>query len=318
MYDSNSRGVSYGAGFFILIGLALAGIFIGTLISIPIWTSMTGKSLLAMKDELGNPAYSNAFKLMQAVSTLFGFLLPSIITAAILNRKPYQLLGYTRRITGWQIVLVIFIMLTGLYASGAFGYLNQMIPIPSSWKTVFQKMEDDYNKQVTAIMQLRTAGDYLLGLLIMAFLPALCEETLFRGGLQNFLTRSTKNPWFSILVVSILFSAVHFSFYGFLPRLVLGVVLGLIYHYTGSLWLCILAHFSNNAMAVTQYYYNSDQVIKEMTQNKPPLSLVYVGLLAIPVMIVLLVILKRISKQPEEAKFSFEDVRDKAPWEIND
>src|SRR5437762_10427942 len=129
-----------------------------------------------------------------------------------------------------------------------------MIPITESLKLKFTKMEADYNKQVEAIIGLNNAGEYILALIIMAFLPALCEETLFRGGLQNFLTRSTRNPWLSILIVSILFSAVHFSFYGFLPRVFLGIVLGLIYYYTGSLWLSILAHFANNAIAVSQFY----------------------------------------------------------------
>ena len=249
MYDSNSKGISYTAGFFILIALAIAGIVIGTMLSIPIWTSMTGKSIMGMKDELGNPAYSNAFKLMQSVSTLFGFLIPAIITAALLNRKPYNLLGFTKGVRWKQIGLVFAIMFMALFISTSFGYFNQHIPVSPSWKIQFQKLEDEYNSQVQAIMQLKTFGDYMLGLVIMGLLPALCEETLFRGGLQNFLTRSTQKPWLAILIVSVLFSAVHFSFYGFLPRMLLGVALGLIYYYTGSLWLSILAHFFNNAIA---------------------------------------------------------------------
>src|SRR5215471_14321614 len=96
MYDSNSKGISYSAGFFILIALAIAGIVIGTMLSIPVWTSMTGRGIADMKDELGNPSYGNAFKLMQSISTLFGFLLPAIVTATLLSRKPYSLLGFTK------------------------------------------------------------------------------------------------------------------------------------------------------------------------------------------------------------------------------
>jgi uncharacterized protein len=150
----------------------------------------------------------------------------------------------------------------------------------------------------------------------MAFLPALCEETLFRGGLQNFLTRSTRNPWLAIIVVSILFSAVHLSFYGFLPRMFLGIILGLIYYYTGSLWLSILAHFANNAFSVSQFYFGSES-IKQAAEETTPVSYVYVGVLAVPFIIVLFIILKRLSPRQPTRGSSIEDIRSKAPWEIN-
>jgi hypothetical protein len=317
MYDSNSKGVSYTAGFFITIALAVAGIFIGSFISIPVWMAMTGKGLEDMKDQLSNPAYSNAFKVIQAISTLIGFFIPTVITAALLNYKPYHLLGFTRKFQWKQAGLVIAIMFLALFVSTAFGYLNQHVPLPDTLRSFFQKLEDEYNSQVQAIMQLKNFGDYLLGLAVMAFLPALCEETLFRGGLQNFLTRSSKMPWLSILIVSFLFSVVHFSFYGFLPRMFLGIILGLIFYYTGSLWLCILAHFFNNAFAVTQYYFSNDPSIKQMAQQDAPLSLVYLGLISIPFLIALLVVLKRTSPRQQEESLSLNDVQNKAPWEID-
>jgi membrane protease YdiL (CAAX protease family) len=316
MYDSNSKGISYTAGFFILIAFAVAGLFIGTLISIPIWTSMTGKGLLEMRDQISNPAYSNAFKMVQAVSTFFGFFIPAIITAILLNRKPYKLLGFTRKFDGRQIGLVILVMFMALFVSGTLGYMNQHIPIPASWKIIFDRWEDEYNKQVQAIMQLKNFSDYLLALVIMAFLPALCEETLFRGGLQNFLTRSIKKPWLSIIIVSIIFSIVHFSFYGFLPRMFLGIMLGLIFHYTGSIWLCIIAHFFNNALAVTQlYYYTSHgKALKDVADQNTPFLW---GLVALPILVIALVALKKISPPPQEEALSLDTIRDKAPWEIN-
>ena len=317
MYDSNSKGISYTAGFFLVIIFAIVGIFIGGLISIPIWTLMTGKSALDMKDELNNSAYSSAFKAIQTVSSVFGFFIPAIATAALLNRKPFRLIGFAKKITGSQIGLVVVIMFLALFSSELFGYLNQHIPLSSSLKTSFQKLEDDYDTQVQAIMQLKRFSDYLLGLVIMAFLPALCEETLFRGGLQNFLSRSTKKPWLAILIVSILFSAVHFSYYGFLPRMFLGIVLGFIYYYTGSLWLSVLAHFANNAFAVSQFYFSNSASVRQAAQENTPLSFVYLGIVALPFIVVLIMVLRRISPQPEMNGASLQDIRTKPPWEIN-
>ena len=123
---------------------------------------------------------------------------------------------------------------------------------------------------------------------------ALCEENLFRGGLQNFLTRSTKLPLLSIIIVSLVFSAVHFSWYGFLSRFFLGFILGFIYHYSGKIWLNIIAHFLNNALAITALYIYKMQgkpLDKALTENGGT----WWGILALPVIIGFLLFFKRIS-----------------------
>ena len=128
----------------------------------------------------------------------------------------------------------------------------------------------------------------------MAFLPALCEEALFRGGLQNFLTRGTAMPWMSIIVVSILFSLAHFSFYGFLSRFFLGIVLGALFHYSGKLWLSILAHFINNALAITVLYISIQQG-KPLEEAMKQDATSFWGILAVPVVIILFIIFKTTS-----------------------
>src|SRR4029077_16280547 len=119
--------------------------------------------------------------------------------------------------------LVFGIVLVALFVSGFLSYVNEHLPISSTLRAKFDKMESDYNDQVQAILGLNNGGEYLIALIVLAFLPALCEETLFRGGLQNFLTRATKAPWLSIVIVSIIFSLAHFSYYGFLSRFFLGI-----------------------------------------------------------------------------------------------
>ena len=128
----------------------------------------------------------------------------------------------------------------------------------------------------------------------MAFVPALCEETLFRGGLQNFLTRGTGKPWLSIIVVSALFSLVHFSCYGFLSRFFLGIVLGALFHYSGKLWLSILAHFINNALAITVLYISIQQG-KSLQEAMKQDAGSFWGILGVPVVIGLFYLFKNIS-----------------------
>jgi membrane protease YdiL (CAAX protease family) len=295
MYDQHSKGISYSAGFFMLIAFAVAGIIFASLVSAGIWTTMTGKSIEAMETGMKDPANSDAMKIIQSITAIIGFLVPALITANVMNRQPIKLLGFRPKITARQVILVCAIMLTALAVSTGLSYLNEMIPIDPSWKARFDRLENEYNEQVEAIIGLNSTGEYILALIVMAFLPALCEEALFRGGLQNFLTRSTKMPWLSIIIVSLLFSAAHFSYYGFLPRLFLGIMLGAIFYYSGNLWLSIIAHFINNAIAITIIYAYKLQgkSLKDAFSNN---SGSWWGLLVLPLVVMLLIYLQKISR----------------------
>jgi membrane protease YdiL (CAAX protease family) len=300
MYDTNSKGISYTAGFFMLIAFAVVASIMAAFISIPIWTSMTGQSFKDIEKGMSDPANSNAIKIIQSITMVIGFLLPAIFTAYLLNRKPMDLLGFSKKINWKQIGVVCAIMFTALFVSAFLAYVNESLPISESLKLKFDKMENDYSKQVEAIIGLNNFGEYILALIIMAFLPALCEEALFRGGLQNFLTRSTKMPWLSIIIVSILFSAAHFSFYGFLSRFFLGVILGLLYQYSGRLWLNIIAHFFNNAFAVSMIYYlktNGKSLKQALGENN---DTAWWGIFFLPVVIGLFIVFRKISKKPKE------------------
>ena len=299
MYDSNSKGISYTAGFFILIGFVIAGVLLAGLISIPVWTSMTGTGFEKMTTEMDNPAYANAFKVIQIITAVVGFFLPAVLTAFLLNRKPMKLIGFIGSPKGMQLFLVLLIMFFGLLVSTGLSYFNSHFPIPTNWRVSFDKMEDDYNNGVESIISLKSFADYLVALFILAILPAVCEETLFRGGLQNFLTRSTKMPWLSIIIVSILFSLAHWSYYGFLSRLFLGIMLGLLYQYSGKIWLNIFGHFLNNAIAITVLYVYTlngtplKEAINEDSEN-------FWGIFALPIVISLLVWFYKISKKDRE------------------
>ena len=302
MYDSNSKGLSYTAGFFILIGFMIAGSLLAGLISIPIWTNMTGTSFEKMADNMDNPAYANAYKIIQCITAVLGFFLPTLLTAFLLNKKPMKLLGYTSQPKWGQIFLVVIIMFLGLIVASGLTYFNDHLPISQALKHRFDKMESDYNSGVESIISLNSFPEYIFALFILAFLPAVCEETFFRGGLQNFLTRSTKRPWLSIIIVSILFSLAHWSFYGFLTRFFLGIVLGVLYHYSGKIWLNILGHFLNNAFAISIVYFYitySGKSLKDAINDSGTES--YMGIFALPIVIALLVWFYQVSKKDKEA-----------------
>jgi hypothetical protein len=105
-----------------------------------------------------------------------------------------------------------------------------------------------------ALSHIQGIPDLLLSLVIMAFLPAMFEELFFRGALQQILIKWWKKPLIAIIVTSLIFSLIHMSVYLFLSRAVLGFVLGLMFYKTKNIWVNIVAHFLNNAIAVFQVY----------------------------------------------------------------
>ncbi len=283
------------AGFFILIAFAIGGLMLASALGGVVWQQVTGLSFAEMPNNLKNPAYSDVMKIIQAMTAILGFFVPTVVVAAMLYRRPLKLLGFSGPpVTIRQIVLVVLLIGASLLVATSLSYLTNNTPIPDAWKVRFDRLEEEYNQQVSAIISLRTTKDYIVGLVILAFLPALCEETLFRGGLQNFLSKGTGSPWLAIIIVSILFSLAHFSFYGFLSRFFLGLVLGALFHYSGKLWLSIFAHFFNNALAITVLYVSIQQG-KPMEEAMKQDATSFWGIVAIPVVVILFVALKRAS-----------------------
>lgn len=253
MNNNNSKGISYTPAFFFLIGLALVGMAIGSMIGFGMLAKGTGGAVdvtAALKD----PANANMLRKIQLLNVILSMILPTLLIGWMIARRPLHEIGFRTPTQAKQLVIVLGIVIVSVMIAGALGALNKNLNLFPDWKAEFERLEKAYAEQVAVMINLKTVGGYLFSLFLMAVLPAVGEEMLFRGGLQNFLSKATNNPWLAILIVSVLFSLIHFSFFGFLPRLFLGIVLGAIFYLTNNLWLSVFAHFLNNAFAVTAMY----------------------------------------------------------------
>ena len=121
--------------------------------------------------------------------------------------------------------------------------------------------EKEAAKLTEAFMQMPTVGSFLFNMLMIAVLPAIGEEFMFRGLIQRLLKEWLGNIHVAILIAALLFSAMHMQFYGFLPRLMLGIVFGYLFYWTGSLWIPIFAHFIQNGLVVTVTYLGQQGII---------------------------------------------------------
>lgn len=225
-------------------------------------------------------------KVVQAVSSLTIFLLPALIFAKVtFSGSAWKFLGLRSPQKAVMLGIAVVVILVGFPFVFLLGEWNQQIPFPD-W---IKGMEEDAASAMEAFLKAENNFDILVNVFIIAFLPAICEEICFRGALQRVLIHIFRSPWAGIIAAAILFSALHLQFQGFFPRLFLGIVLGALYWYSGSLWPSILAHFVNNAVQVVAVSF-APQYISE----NPGLP-VYTGITSGLLVFVLLWYYQRIS-----------------------
>jgi hypothetical protein len=131
---NNKPQLNYLSQFAILLGLIGVGAIIGSLIAAGMWTSMTGGSIFTMEKDMLNPAFTNAARWIQLVAAGCMFLIPAVVFARIVNRKPLQHLGFSTVLSLNQIILIIVLAFAAMALSGALGTLNEMIPISAKWE----------------------------------------------------------------------------------------------------------------------------------------------------------------------------------------
>ena len=294
MIDRNSRNFSFPRQLGILIGLIGGGMVLGGFISVGMWLGMTGKPILSMGTDMLNPKYFNEIMWIQVISTFFTFFLPVYFFALICYKNPSKFIGFNTNINFKQIVIVLAILILTFPLSGALAELNKIIPIPKNWEIYFKAKEAERAAQEAALININSFSRYILSMIVIGLLPAIFEEVCFRGGIQNILTRWFKSPWPAIIITSVIFSAVHISYYGFLVRFILGVVLGLIFYYSGNLWLSILVHFLYNGLQVTALYLATtagNKTSKDIEENFP----MWAGIIALVFIIYAFIHFRKIS-----------------------
>ncbi len=136
--------------------------------------------------------------------------------------------------------------------------MNSRLVLPGFLMNMEQKMkmmEEEAAQLTKLFLESRSSGVLTINFLIIAILPAIGEEFLFRGVIQRLLGEWTKNIHVGIFLAAFIFSFIHFQFYGFVPRLLLGLYFGYLMFWSGSIWVPVTAHLVNNGMAVIYYHF---------------------------------------------------------------
>jgi uncharacterized protein len=194
-------------------------------------------------------------KWMNNISQIFTFLLPVFIYIVIFGAPNAFRANMTPSFVFVGVAILWMISSGGIIDLSA--RLNQfLIPEGSALEAWLKPTEERAGQLTGMILNFGGVGSLISTIFCIAIIPAVCEELAFRGVLQPLLIGATKNIHLGIWLSALLFSFFHFQFYGFLPRLILGAMLGYIFVWSGGLWVSILAHLANNALAIFLYHYN--------------------------------------------------------------
>ena len=264
----------------LFLGLSGIGMILGALISFSIVSAILHIPFSEMQKVIMQPEYASMAQFANALASIIAFGLPSIALAILVKGNWMANMGFAPLKSFQSAGIVILVALTGMILSGALGSLTEKIPIPTDFKNWAEGLEAQYKKAMLSMTHMSSLKDLFFALLAVAIIPSIIEEVYFRGTLQKIILDLTGKPYAAIILTAIFFSAIHFSFFGFLSRMALGIVLGFVYHYSKTIWLPILLHFLNNGIAVFILYsirHNPSNVEKMMDDHLP----IYWGIIAL-------------------------------------
>jgi membrane protease YdiL (CAAX protease family) len=252
----------------LVVSISLASFFLLGMLGTVILGQMIGFSIMEISDP-SNWDYSGLRTIalvrgMQVVQFISLFLVPTWLCTRLLSLDSREYLGL-KKIRINYLVAGVAAMIISIPFVNWMGDINRNIDFPPNIASWMKEKEEEASMLIRALLSRRTPADLVLNMFFIAILAAVGEELLFRGLLQRLFIKLFRSPFVGIIVAAFLFSAMHMQFYGFLPRFLLGVILGVIYWYSGSLWVAIIAHFIYDAALIVLAYFYPEMLNDEAT-----------------------------------------------------
>lgn len=220
---------------------------------------------------MGDGFSAKGMRIFAIVQDLLVFILPAIVAAFVATRLPASLLTVNVKPRLYTVVMAIIVMITALPAMEWLIELNNNMHLPewaAGLEESLRKMEDSASSGIGALSGNGTIGDLIVGILIIGVLTGIAEELFFRGALQNlFMSMPKVKKHFAIWAAAFIFSFMHFQFFGFVPRLLLGAYFGYLIWWSGSVWVPVIAHAVNNSLVVLLSWLSLRSGVAESMEN---------------------------------------------------
>jgi membrane protease YdiL (CAAX protease family) len=256
------RGMFQNTNYFTQLALTLtvvlSMIFLSSMVAAIVAVPLYGiniDNLSNLATGLDDPQNIALLKYLQIIASLFGFVISGLILAYIFSDNSSKYLWMERTPKYKFSLAAILLILVAFPLINFIGELNSYLQLPDFLGGKYFELQDNQNE---ILMDKFLADTNFKGLfvniLMIGVIPAIGEELIFRGVLQNIFSKWTKNYHWGIWISAALFSLIHAQISGFFPRMFLGAMFGYLLVWTGSIWIPILAHFINNLSAVIMYF----------------------------------------------------------------
>ena len=271
MYNSHHRLIPDDRSplsiFLLFIACCLAGLFVASfvaLISMLPFVAEAEDVLTITNDLKAENWWALMISQMMTSITLF-IVTPYVYVRFVLEKENKYIFTPSKGLLIIGIVLSVVITISFMGFNAFLVDWNSKMVLPDFMKTIEDSMresEENLGRLTQFLTDIQTPGKYLFALFVIAVLPGIGEEYLFRGVLQTQFEKFFKNPHVAIILAAVIFSGIHFQFYGFLPRAALGIIFGYLFHYSGNLIYPMVAHFVNNGLTVTMLYLANTGVVE--------------------------------------------------------
>jgi len=281
---------------FVILVSFLAFLLIAMVLAIPLFGLDSIMNIPTLND-LSDPESIRLLKYFQVVQSIGLFIVPPVVLAWLFHGQIAEYLLLNKKSTSTSIFLVAILVVFSLPLTNFIGEWNTRMEFPeflAGLERWMKNAEENAAELTEAFLKVETTGGLLFNLFMIAFLPAIGEELLFRGVIQRIFSNWTRSHHWGIWISAILFSALHIQFYGFVPRMLLGVLFGYLLIWSGSMWLPILAHFFNNGFAVVAMYLIDNNILNPGVEEIGATSgSQYVAILSLASVFLLMFLIKK-------------------------
>lgn len=258
----NSRERDPLSSLLILFGFLCLGMVLATLIQIGLVAVALMKNgnldINALGSEMSSMMNSRSdwwlLIIMQGLSSIVLFILTALAYWWWVERKTVADFN-SRPVPAVPVFLFVFVLqLTFMPVNGYLTSINENIQLPPGLESILKRMEESATEITEFLAKTDTLPQLLVNILVIGVIAGVGEELVFRGVVLRKLLKGLNNEHLAVWLSAIIFSAIHFQFYGFLPRVMLGALFGYLYVWTGNIRVPIAAHIFNNTVAVILYH----------------------------------------------------------------
>ena len=302
-----SRHMHPFARLMLLAAIMLVGLFAVLLLAMVIGIFFLDPGL---KNLFGDDSESSMtlMRLVQTLTHIGLFIIPSLLFAWIMHRRPLVYLGGDKMPPALMSGYGILLMLAALPLVFIVSSWNEALHLPESLAGLeawMRRSEEAATELTHRFLNVDNVGLLAFNLFMVAVIPSLGEEFIFRGILQRTLAEWSGKTHLAVWVTALIFSAMHMQFFSFLPRVLLGVWLGYMFAFTRNIWVPVIAHFFNNAAGVILYYLYFNGAIEVCPESYSPGTAVYLlALAALPLSVAVFWVMNKHGRLSADAQSS--------------